>query len=209
MEGVPLETSQNHETSQTQQTSQTLPQTASQPQQDGRKKPRTEAQIEATKLMKENRHASNKKGKLELNEHYNPDNIAIAELWYSNHELAKNERRKKKMTDMENLIATRLDSYHSRLMEDLTKPLSGFLDQYINDNYEDAPIQNETLRENARAKTSKKEQSSVLPIINTSEPSQQHQRKVFNFTQRGAASSSRGGGPSSNTSQQHDWSGFF
>jgi hypothetical protein len=102
---------------------------------DGRKKPRTEKQKASTARMMEKRH----QGKLELNENYNPDNIAIAELWYSNHEMAKETRRKRKMDDMEKLISKRLDTYHQQLMEDMQKPLSGFLDRYIDEYLEDIP----------------------------------------------------------------------
>lgn len=100
---------------------------------DGRKKPeRTEAQKAATRRMMEARHEKEKtKGKLEISKNYDPDNIAIAELWYSNHELAKKERRAKKMKELEDLITSKLDSYHSKLMDELQKPIDGALEHYL------------------------------------------------------------------------------
>jgi hypothetical protein len=87
------------------------------PRVDGRKRPRSEAQLLATKLMKENRHKSLTQP---------PES-----------ETAKDEKRKKKLSDIDELISKRMDTYHAKLLEELEKPLTGFLDKYIDDYYSD------------------------------------------------------------------------
>ena len=105
------------------------------------KKVRTEKQIAATEKMKHTRWKA-KAGTLDLAESYDPDNIAIAELWYSNHELAKENRRKRKIDDIDRLINTRLDGFQTRILDEIQKPLSSFFDRYIEDYYEDSePLQ--------------------------------------------------------------------
>lgn len=99
---------------------------------DGRKKPRTEAQKAATDKMLKSR-----KRKADLSAEASPSQIALADVWYSNHELAKDKRRKEKKTEMEGLIQTKLDSYHEKLMGELQKPISGFLDSFLTEYYDD------------------------------------------------------------------------
>jgi hypothetical protein len=88
---------------------------------DGRKRPRTEAQLLATKLMKENRHKT----------------FVIPQVLERETETIKDEKRKKKLGDIDELISKRMDTYHAKLLEELGKPLTGFLDKYIDDNYSD------------------------------------------------------------------------
>ena len=104
--------------------------------QENKKKPRTEKQIQATEKMKNTRWNS-KSGKIDITETYDPDNIAIAELWYSNHELAKENRRKRKIDDMDRMMTTRFEDFQNRIINEMQKPLSSFLDRYIEDNYEE------------------------------------------------------------------------
>lgn len=131
---------------------------------DGRAKPRTEKQLKATEIMKQNRH----KKVPALSDSYSPDSVALADVWYSNHELAKENRRKRKMSEMENLITSRLDVYHSKLMEDLQKPLSGFLDRYIDEYLEDVPQTIPKANEAARAPSPEFEEPPPLPRSKTS-----------------------------------------
>lgn len=93
---------------------------------DGRKKPRTEAQIASTKRMQKARQE-----RLVMGSEASPTNLAVADVWYSNHEQQKEKRRVKKMEDMENLITKRLDQYHEKIVGELQKPVSGFLDSYL------------------------------------------------------------------------------
>lgn len=62
-----------------------------------------------------------------------PDTLAIADVWFSNHKKVKDESRKSKMEAMEKLMETKLDSYHSKLMENLQKPVADFF-KFFNDN---------------------------------------------------------------------------
>ena len=99
---------------------------------DGRKKVRSEKQLASTAKMQKAR-----KEKLSLSMEASPENLAVADVWYSNHELAKEKRRKAKMHEMDDLISTRLDSYHNKLMGEFQKPLANFLDSFISDNYDE------------------------------------------------------------------------
>lgn len=105
------------------------------PTQKASKKERTEAQRAATLKMQEKR-----KAKLALGEEARPDALAVADVWYSNHTAQKETRRRAKKKEMEEIISGKLDSYHEKLMGELAKPLETFLDRYIDDRYEEAPI---------------------------------------------------------------------
>jgi hypothetical protein len=100
--------------------------------QDGRKrKERTPAQKEAYKRMVEAR--KQKSSLINLDAQATPGTVAIADVWYSNHELAKEKRRKQKMEDMEKIIAARLDQYHTKILDELQKPVSSFLENFLRD----------------------------------------------------------------------------
>jgi hypothetical protein len=97
--------------------------------QDGRKrKERTPAQQEAYKRMVE---ARKQKSLINLDTPATPTSVAIADVWYSNHELAKEKRRKQKMDDMEKVITARLDQYHTKILDELQKPVSSFLENFL------------------------------------------------------------------------------
>jgi hypothetical protein len=104
---------------------------------DGRKKPRTEAQIASTKrMLKAREEKRTAEPSLSLNAPATPSSLAMAEVWYSNHETAKEKRRAKKLEDMETLISKRLDAYHEKILGEIQKPVAGFLDHYLTENWD-------------------------------------------------------------------------
>jgi hypothetical protein len=120
---------------------QSTPQTSTEPvpqqQTDGRKKPRTEAQIASTKrMLKAREEKRTSEPSLSLNAPATPSSLAMAEVWYSNHETAKEKRRAKKLEDMEALISKRLDAYHEKILGEIQKPVAGFLDHYLTENWD-------------------------------------------------------------------------
>jgi hypothetical protein len=131
------------------------------PKQDGRKrKERTPAQIEAYKRMAE---ARKNKSLINLNAPATAQSVAIADVWYSNHELAKEKRRKQKMEDVERVISTRLDQYHAKILDELQKPVSSFLENFLLGDDDD-----DEEEETAAATSSSKKQTTVNN--NKSEP---------------------------------------
>jgi hypothetical protein len=174
---------------------------------DGRSKAeRSEAQKAATKRMLEAR-KEKRKGKLTISKNYDPDNIAIAELWYSNHELAKKQRREKKMKEMEELITKKLDSYHSKLMDDLEKPLNSYLDKYIDVNFDDEEenIPEKKLTSEKPPEEPAEEEPAEEPAGKPTEE-EEEEEELFREPRRPRNFSLR---PPRNRGESTDWSYFF
>ena len=104
------------------------------------KRPRTEAQLAVTKKMqaarKEKQQDRKNPSTTSFDSPATPNNVAMADIWYSNHELSKDKRRKQKKQDMEELVDQRFGQFHTKLVDELQKPLAGFLDQYLDQYWE-------------------------------------------------------------------------
>ncbi len=130
--------------------------------QDGRKrKERTPAQKEAYQRMVEAR----KQKKLQLNAAATPESVAIADVWYSNHELAKEKRRKQKMDDMEKVITSRLDQYHAKILDELQKPVASFLENFLLYDEEEETTDNTRAGKPPSAQTAQKQQHTEPEIV--------------------------------------------
>lgn len=166
---------------------------------DGRKKQRTEAQKAATQRMMANRHAKSSKDDAYFN------NLAIAEVWYRNQENAKEERRKKKVQDIDAIINSHLDKYHEKLMSNLQKPLTGFLDRYIDEFLEDKPNEPDPIVDAPPPKKQKEQPLVSKDLDDDIAPTQETRPRSTTFFGGSRAAILR---PGSNAAQQ-DFSRFF
>jgi len=76
-------------------------------------------------------------GQTNLSSQANPDAMAVADVWYSNHQAVKEKRRADKQQNMEKLLASKLDSYHEKLMATLNEPVEKLLEHIIDTRYEE------------------------------------------------------------------------
>lgn len=90
------------------------------------KKPRSEAQLQATAYMKRKRVDSIKEMHLASLAQQEEENEASLRLF----EESRKKKRKEKHDEFDNLIAKRFDQYHERLMKDLQQPISTYLESY-------------------------------------------------------------------------------
>ena len=159
------------------------------------KKPRSEAQIATTKKMQEKR-----KQKLELGATVNPDNLALADVWYSNHKMVKDERAKKKLEALEKLMENKLETYHSQLMENLAKPVANFFQNFESDG------------EEGEDEVEEEDFKPISPRKKIAKTSQQQQRTSSDEENSFFTSKSKRHSKKTNTSADDgrvDWSRFF
>lgn len=77
------------------------------------------------------------KQKVDVSAPADPEKIAVADVWFRNHQLMKENSRKKKMEELNAFMDTKLARFEEKIMGELQKPVADFFNSYLNEQYEE------------------------------------------------------------------------